>query len=250
MQNTASFRFYGALNDFLRSRERGKELEYTFNSAPAVKDAIEAIGIPHPEVQAILVNEKPVGFSQPLLAGDRVEVYPYSSTMNWPADYALVTTCRKSNRFVLDVHLGTLAKSLRMLGFDCYYRRDLSDKRIAEIAQEEQRIVLTRDVGLLKQKTIERGYWLRSQQTEEQLNEVMQRYNLLDELDPLTRCLVCNTFIKQVEKQEILNKVPPKTRLYFEEFYQCPSCEKVYWKGSHYERMLQYIAHVKQNFTS
>lgn len=142
----------------------------------------------------------------------------------------------------MDVHLGTLAKLLRMLGFDATYKTDLTDATIARIAQTENRIVLTRDVGLLKHKTIAQGHWLRSQQTEEQLREVLQKYKIKpSDFKPLSRCLVCNTWVQPAAKEQVSDKLPPKTQLYFNEFYQCPTCGKVYWKGSHYEHMMQVI---------
>ena len=128
-----------------------------------------------------------------------------------------------------------------MLGFDTLYEPAFNDKIIAEIAQNETRIVLTRDVGLLKQKQIKWGYWLRSQLLEPQLSEVVSHFRLTGRFQPFTRCLECNGLLKPVKKELVLEKLPPKTKLYFNEFYQCHNCERVYWKGSHYERMQQFI---------
>ncbi|WP_439882538.1 Mut7-C RNAse domain-containing protein [Pontibacter sp. MBLB2868] len=251
MRHTAFFQFHESLLDFFKSSERQGEIIYIFNDQPAVKDAIEAIGVPHPEVQLILLNGKPVDFLHPLREADRVEVYPFFSPERAsPPDNPLKNDIPLPARFVLDVHLGSLTRSLRMLGFDCYYERDLSDKEIARISLQEHRIVLTRDIGLLKQKSVIHGYWLRSQVTEEQLNEVMVRFSLAEMINPLTRCLVCNGVVRQVRKEDVLLSLPPKTRLYFNEFYECPSCAKVYWKGSHYDKMQQFIADLKQKHTS
>jgi uncharacterized protein with PIN domain len=120
---------------------------------------------------------------------------------------------------VLDVHLGKLARALRMLGFDTHYENTLDDKTIAKVAVSESRVVLTRDVGLLKQKAIQRGYWLRSQQTPEQLREVMDYFNLHGAFRPFTRCIACNGSIVPVSKENILAELPPKTRLYFNDFF-------------------------------
>jgi uncharacterized protein len=232
--------FHGALQDFLRPTAKTKPLVYTFKGAPAVKDAIEAIGIPHTEVAVILINDSPVTFSAPLAHNAVVQVYPPDYKKVWPAEYNLQHEPPKPYKFILDVHLGSLAKTLRMLGFDVVYHQHFHDSGIAQLAQKEQRIVLTRDIGLLKQKIIEHGYWLRSQHTTEQLQEVVSRYSL-QHFNPLVRCMRCNELIRPVPKQQVLHKLPPKTQLYFNEFYYCTPCDKVYWKGSHYEHMVQVI---------
>ncbi|GAB3536463.1 Mut7-C RNAse domain-containing protein [Pontibacter brevis] len=215
--------------------------QYRFTGTPAVKDAIEAIGVPHPEVGVILVNDLPVPFSYPLQAHDKVAVYPADANQNWPGGFSLQAKPPTPERFVLDVHLGKLVRALRMLGFDTCYENDYSDRTIANIAATEERIVLTRDVGLLKQKTIRWGYWLRSQHLEEQLAEVVNYFNLQRHFTPFTRCMACNGNIKEVSKEAVVAQLPPKTKLYFDEFFQCDSCNRVYWKGSHYERMQQFI---------
>ncbi|MFD1186155.1 Mut7-C RNAse domain-containing protein [Pontibacter rugosus] len=245
--NTASFRFHGALQDFLKKRERDQTISYTFKGAPAVKDAIEAMGVPHPEVDVILLNKKPATLQQAISAGDEVDVFPVDAKYNWPVGYSFSKNHPAPKRFILDVHLGTLAKSMRMLGVKTYYQTDLSDNTIAQLAQEQQLVVLTRDIGLLKQKVITWGYWLRSQHTQEQLEEVIRRFDLWDSFSPFRLCLECNTPVLAVDKECIMEQLPPKTRLYFNEFYQCPSCKRVYWKGSHYDRMQGFIAQLIKN---
>ncbi|MEJ8803837.1 Mut7-C RNAse domain-containing protein [Pontibacter sp. H249] len=245
MPSTAIFTFHSVLQDFLKPAARKVPVVYTFNGSPALKDAIEAMGIPHTEVAAILKNDAPATFSASLRHHDKLQVYPLDQSKVWPTGYSLRSEPLKPYRFVLDVHLGSLAKVLRMLGFDVVYHQSLHDTEIAQLAQAEQRIVLTRDIGLLKQKIIEHGYWLRSQQTEQQLQEVVSRYELQEHFKPLIRCLRCNELIRQVPKQEVLHKLPPKTRLYFHDFYYCSPCDKVYWKGSHYEHMMQVVQQLK-----
>lgn len=242
MDKSAKFCFYGPLNDFIQASGRDKTwISYTFKETPAIKDAIEAIGIPHPEVGAILSNNKAVGFMHPLHDLDEVEVFPYGHTPVLPQGYTLTSPYTGTERFVLDVHLGKLARSLRMLGFDTLYENNYSDKAIAEIAEKDARVVLTRDIGLLKQKMVQWGYWLRSQRSEEQLAEVIRYYKLRPKFRPLTRCLACNGIIEKTSKESVWDQLPPKTRQYYHEFYQCSSCRRVYWKGSHYERMQAFI---------
>ncbi|WP_092099082.1 Mut7-C RNAse domain-containing protein [Pontibacter chinhatensis] len=245
-QHTATFRFHGGLNDFLPKGRRGSAILYIYNGTPAIKDSIEALGVPHPEVDVILVNGKPVSFSYLLKENDAVEVYPVEEGRSWPVGYTMEERNPPPHRFVLDVHLGTLAKSMRMLGLDTYYQTDLTDAAIARIAAAEERVVLTRDIGLLKQKSITWGYWLRSQLAEEQLEEVIRRYSLQPSFRPFARCLACNVPVQQVRKEEVLEQLPPKTRVYFEEFYRCSSCSRVYWKGSHYEHMQKFVARISR----
>lgn len=245
-ENKAHFIFHGALNDFLRKRQQTKPLTYSFKGSPAIKDAIEAIGVPHPEVDVLLVNRQPVTLRYRLCDRDEVEVYPVDISRSWPVGYSLEEQNPPPPRFVLDVHLGTLARSMRMLGLDASYDNNLSDSAIAGMAEEQQRVVLTRDIGLLKQKAVTWGYWLRSQHTDEQLEEVIRRFKLWDRFSPFERCLTCNVPVQEVSKEEVLEQLPPKTRLYFNEFFRCPSCRRVYWKGSHYDRMQQYLERISR----
>ncbi|MCP2044882.1 Mut7-C ubiquitin/RNAse domain-containing protein [Pontibacter sp. HSC-36F09] len=240
MSYTATFRFHDSLKDFLRPRQRHTAIFYTFAEHQTVKDMIEAMGVPHLEVKNVLVNGEELSFSQRIQAGDQVEVYSYEG-----GEAELLPGIAEP-RFVLDVHLGSLARYLRMLGFDTVYEQQLHDPELVQISSEEQRILLTRDVNLLKHKAIPAGYWLRSQQTEEQLQEVLARYKLADLFQPFTRCMVCNGPIVPVEKQEVLEQLPAKTKLYFDEFYQCQQCKRAYWKGSHYERMQELIRRIKE----
>lgn len=236
MKSVVSFRFYSSLNDFFPAGKGNTDISYAFVQAPSVKDAIEAIGVPHPEVHVILVNNTIVSFDYLLKHGDKVDVYPLPlQTDNTDAIFP------SEKRFVLDVHLGKLAKALRMLGFDALYENDYDDRTIARIAEAEQRIVLTRDVGLLKQKAVKFGYWIRSQHLEEQLKEVIKHFRLKSEFEPLSRCLVCNSTIVLTDKEKVEDLLPPKTKLYFQDFFQCPDCQRVYWKGSHYERMKAFV---------
>ena len=241
IRHHASFRFHGILNDFLPPARRNARIDYGFHGKPAVKDAVEAIGPPHPEVGQILVNGITVDFFHPLQPQDQVEVFPAGPLPPGPEKERLPENERPANAFVLDVHLGKLAKALRLLGFDTRYQNNFSDQAIAAIAASENRIVLTRDVGLLKQKVIRWGYWLRSQHPDEQVGEVIRYFGLAGEGHPFSRCLACNSPIVEVAKEEVWEQLPPKTRLYFEQFYRCPSCRRVYWKGSHYDRMQAFV---------
>ncbi len=241
MAHQAGFRFYHSLNDFLSPVKKDARLAHSFTGLPAVKDAIETLGVPHPEVDVILINQQPAHLQTPLLPRAEVDVYPVLPSHIWPAGYSLAANPYGPAQFVLDVHLGKLARALRMFGFDAYYENSLDDKTIAAITAAEDRIVLTRNVGLLKHKAIRRGYWLRSQQPPEQLTEVIIYFNLIGSFRPFTRCMACNGLIEPVLKKDIDAGLLPKTRLYFNQFFRCLVCQRIYWQGSHYDRMQQFV---------
>ncbi|MDX5419040.1 MAG: Mut7-C ubiquitin/RNAse domain-containing protein [Hymenobacteraceae bacterium] len=238
MNHIAHFYFHGSLNDFLRSPRKATWFAYTFTGHQTVKDMIEAIGVPHLEVWNVRVNGELITLSHRLQPEDKVEVYPYDRRQEGMLQGI------GAIKFILDVHLGTLARSLRMLGFDTLYENHMHDRQIVELAQSEQRIVLTRDVDLLKNKAIPAGYWLRSQHTREQLAEVIKRFHLLPHMQPFTRCMVCNGNIRKVSKDAVLDQLPPKTKLFYQEFYQCENCHRVYWKGSHFEHMQKLVRRI------
>lgn len=250
MVQTAFFQFYYSLNDFLSAVYKGKSITYGFTGTPAIKDTIEAIGIPHTEVDVIIVNGSLRNFLYKLTDNDMVEVYPANSNPGFEKNYSLTPELNYPLAFVADVHLGKLAKALRILGFDTIYKNDISDKTIADLAEKEQRIVLTRDAGLLKHKAVKWGYWLRSQIMEKQLEEVVSRLNLLPEVQLFKRCLSCTGKIEEAAKEAVLEKLLHKTIQYFNEFFQCSQCKKVYWKGSHYENMLEIVKRNIGNYPS
>lgn len=230
MAGTATIQVYGALNDFVESKNTN--VTYDFNGRPSLKDAIEAIGIPHPEVEEILLNGKVANFDDPLKNGDHLEVFD-----RYKAENPILSNRIGPKKFVLDIHLGKLARLLRLLGFNTLYENDLDDDEIIKIALEDQRIILTRDLGILKNNKVKRGYWLRSQDSEIQLEEVLTYFDLKNKVKPFTRCMICNGLVKEVEKSKIKNQLEPLTKENFNEFFQCQQCEQVYWKGSHYQRM-------------
>lgn len=202
-----------------------------------VKDVIESLGVPHTEIDLILVNGESVSFRYKPCIDDRVSVYPVFESL----DISQVTRLRpeplRVSRFILDVHLGKLAKYLRMLGFDTLYRNDYEDNEIIDISARDKRIILTRDLGILKNSRVTHGYWIRSQQPGEQAAEVIRRFDLSKSIKPLNRCIECNGKIREVEKAEIIEQLKPKTIKYFDEFYRCTNCGKVYWEGSHFSKM-------------
>ncbi len=237
----ANFRFYEELNDFLEPAHRGSELDYAFDGAPAIKDPIEALGVPHSEVDLVLVNQESVGFGHRLKNGDRVSVYPVFESLDISPLQHLRARPLRQTRFVVDVNLGKLARRLRMLGFDTRYGNRLEDREIVDISVAEQRIILTRDRRLLFHKRITHGYCVRSDDPETQLKEVVERLDLRRQLRPLRRCLECNGEIEAVEREQVWARLEPLTRRYYDRFYACPDCGKVYWEGSHVDRISEFI---------
>ncbi|GGK68655.1 Mut7-C RNAse domain-containing protein [Rufibacter glacialis] len=241
MANLAYFLFHGALNDFLPKARRGKWLTYSFEGAPALKDAVEAFNVPHPEVGSLHLNGRDKASGDALLPHGKVEVFPAVAERVGEALPLWQHPAPVPARFILDVHLGKLARYLRLLGFDTHYDKNYDDATIAQLAEQQERIILTRDVGLLKLKRVKWGYWLRSQQGEEQLQEVLYRFSLAHHLKPFTRCMACNGPIQEVAKEAVVPFLEPKTALFFQSFYQCVQCQRVYWQGSHFERMQRFL---------
>ena len=241
MQKSAQIRFYEELNDFLPVVRKKTQFSYFFECNPSIKDVIEAIGVPHAEVDFILVNSESVTFSYHIRDGDNVSVYPVFESM----DISNVTHLRekplREPKFILDVHLGKLAKYLRIFGFDTLYENSYDDYEIIAISSAQKRAILTRDVSLLKNKSLTHGYWIRSQNTKDRLIEVIRRFDLVSNIKPFCRCTVCNGIIKKVSKESIMDRLEPKTKRYYDEFHKCTSCKKIYWKGSHYNEMEVFI---------
>lgn len=239
--STAWFRFYEELNDFLPESRRKVEFHHQFDGNPSVKDIIESLGVPHPEIDLILVNGESSCFSRKISDGDRISVYPVFESFDISGVQRLRREPLRDTRFILDVHLGKLAKYLRLFGFDSVLDKDLDDKGIIEKALQEKRIILTRDKLLLRNKLVTHGYWIRSTVPQLQAKEVVRRFHLAGIMKPLSRCLECNTFIEPVEKEEIIDRIPQKTRMYYNDFRICRGCNRIYWEGSHYEKMKEFI---------
>ncbi len=238
---TITLRFYAQLNDFLAYRRRQVTFRHEFEGNPSVKDTIEALGVPHTEVALILANDEPVDFEYHPQAGDRISVYPAFGDIELP-EAIRVRPEAGATQFVADVHLGRLAAYLRMLGFDTLYPEDYRDEELARIASEEDRILLSRDRGLLKRRIVRRGYAVRADDPWDQLAEVIERYDLYDAIGHAQRCASCNGSLEAVDKAEVFDQLPAKTREHYDEFQRCTVCGKLYWRGSHYEQIDQFVA--------
>lgn len=242
----ASLRFYAELNDHLPPAQQFRIIQKEFFVPTSVKDMIESCGIPHTEVDLVLVNGESADFSRLIRNGDRVSVYPVFETLDIAPLSRLRPQPLREPKFVLDVHLGKLAGYLRMLGFDAVYSNSASDAELVSISVEQGRILLTRDRGLLKHSAVTRGYWIRETDSRRQAAETVKRFDLARLLRPFTRCMVCNQDLRPVPKSEVRDRVPAKVWESCEEFRQCAGCRRIYWYGSHTRRMSEWIYRLRE----
>lgn len=238
----ATLRFYGDLSDFLPRARRGLAFESETGERRSVKDLIESFGVPHCEVFLILVDGAGVGLDHVIAGGERIAVYPHLTDID-PTDLPSAgEALPRDGRFVLDGHLGRLAAYLRALGFDVAWDRDADDAAIARVAQVEDRVVLTRDVGLLKRSAVRHGRFVRATAPTEQLAEIVRVFRLADRAAPFTRCLRCNTKLADAARDSLRDVVPSAVLERFDRFSACPTCGRAFWRGTHYERLASLLA--------
>jgi uncharacterized protein with PIN domain len=233
-----TLRAYGPLNDFLPVHRRQAPWRHVLDGHPSVKDVIERAGIPHPEIDLILVNGVSVGFNENVRGGDRIAVFPRFVSLDIAPHTRVRPQPLEHVRFLADVHLGTLARRLRLAGLDTAYHRDAGDDMLADFSAREDRILLTRDVGLLMRRTVTHGYFVRETHPQRQLVEVLRRFGPLT-LQPFSRCLRCNGLLREVPKSAIAESLLPRTRRHYHYFEMCSDCRSVFWKGSHWKRLKQ-----------
>jgi uncharacterized protein with PIN domain len=233
----ARFRFYAELNDFLPPELRMISFDCPFDGRQTVKHLIESLGVPHTEVDLVLVNGRSVDFAELIADGDLVSVYPVFEGFDITPVSRVRPKPLRQTRFVLDAHLGRLASYLRMAGFDTLYRNDYDDRQLARISADEHRIMLTRDRGLLMRSAVTHGYYVRETAPRRQLEEVVRRLDLAASLKPFTRCMACNETLRAISKEAVADRMPPMSRAHYDDVRECPGCGRVFWKGSHYRRM-------------
>ena len=235
-------RLYASLGDFVAPARRGAAFEYEAGDPRSVKDLIESLGVPHCEVQVVLVDGKSAGFARVVRGGERIAVYPYFSGIE-PGDAAAAGEPLPSEpRFVLDGHLGRLAAYLRALGVDTAHERDADDAAIARVAAEEGRVVLTRDIGLLKRAAVRHGWWVRSPDPRVQFRDVVARFGLAARAAPFTRCLRCNVPLVSADRDSVADQVHPRIRQRFDTFSRCPACLRTFWRGTHHAHLESLLA--------
>jgi uncharacterized protein with PIN domain len=242
----ADLRFYATLRDFLSSDRRSGMVTRSFDVAGSVKDMIEACGVPHTEVEVILADGAAVDFSYRVQDGDRISVYPPFYDFDVEPAWRVGPEPLPEPRFVLDGHLGKLTRYLRLLGFDSVHDVRWMDPQLVEISTREDRVLLTRDVGLLMHRVLTRGYFVRAIHPGAQLTEVALRFDLVASIDAFSKCTACNGELRDVEKEEIADRLLPRTREHYDEFRRCTDCERIYWKGSHHARLQDIVDRVAE----
>lgn len=225
---TATFRFHGELTNFLAREQRSGAFSHACARAATIKNAIESLGVPHTEAGRLTVNEQAATLTRIVREGDVIEIFPPEPAEAFPGG---------TPRFVADAHLGGLARLLRMLGFDTRFENAHADRLLLEIAARERRVLLTRDRELLKCREVMRGCYVRARKPEEQLKEVVARYTLARRAEPFTLCLHCNLRLETAPTSAVADRVPAPIAERYTEFMHCSGCGRVYWEGSHWERM-------------
>jgi uncharacterized protein with PIN domain len=236
-------RFHGDLNVFLRSRARDAVIERQFVEKTSIKDIIESCGVPHPEVDLILVDEQTVGFDHTLADDAKVEVFPVENRATDRTEKRLQAA--GIAKFVADGHLGSLTRTLRLLGFDVAYPKNAGDRQLLEIMARENRALLTRDRRLLMHRIVQHGYCTRSQNADEQTIEVVRRFDISELIAPFTRCLRCNAPLEEAAKADVIDKLEPLTKIYYDQFRRCPDCMQIYWSGSHFPKLQKRIEEIR-----
>lgn len=229
----AELRFYAELRDLLPRGQRSGHIVHAFREPGSVKDVIESHGVPHTEVEFILVNGRSVGLDHQVADGDRISVYPMFESFDVVSLIRVRPRPLREVRFVLDVHLGKLARRLRLLGFDCSYQREASDEELVAVSTAERRVLLTRDLQLLKRRAVTHGAFVRATDARAQVREVVRRFQLSGSIAPYTRCLACNGTLEAVAKADVEDRLPPMTRQLYHDFRRCPACDRTYWRGAH-----------------
>jgi uncharacterized protein with PIN domain len=236
-------KFHDDLTFFLKSKASNHVIERNLDEKTSVKDVIESCGVPHPEVDLILVNREPVDFSHPIVKDADIDLYSVQSQYLLFKEKRLQV--RSIKRFAADGHLGTLARNLRLLGFNVAYDRQAQDRQLLGVMEREDRALLTRDRHLLMHAIVRHGYCPRSQNADDQTTEVIRRFHLFDSITPFTRCLRCNAPLQKVVKADVIEKLEPLTKIYYEDFRRCTGCGQIYWAGSHFSKLQKRLEKIR-----
>jgi uncharacterized protein with PIN domain len=234
-------RYYAELNDFLPQDKRGYDGLYTIGDNQSISDFFSSIGVTPEKVDLILLNGRSVALHEKLCDGDRLSCYPVFESLNIRDTTRIRPVPLRQPRFILDVHLGKLASFLRMMGFDTLYRPDAADSQLLDISLNEERTLVSKDKELLHHDLLTRGYRVLSDDPREQLVELLHRFDLYSCVSPFSRCIRCNTLLESIQKEKIISRLPPKVQLYYDEYFYCKTCDQIFWKGSHYEKMRAFI---------
>ncbi|MCL4561370.1 MAG: Mut7-C ubiquitin/RNAse domain-containing protein [Chloroflexi bacterium] len=239
--------FHPELVEILPRRRRSARQICPFEGRPSAKHMIESLGVPHTEIGAVKANGREVDLGYLVQDGDEIEVLPARAVEAGLLPEKAKVGKDNALRFVADTHLGKLATYLRMLGFDTLYEAAAGDEELAHISSQTDRVLLTRDRGLLKRKAITRGFCIVQSDPQEQIATVLKHFALSVAAQPFQRCLRCNSLLETVDKADVLAELPQDTQKYYHEFRRCPGCGQVYWQGSHYQRMQKFVARLLES---
>ena len=243
---TVRLHFHGDLDFFLGSRTRRRTVERILIEKTSIKDVIESCGVPHPEVDLIVVNGEAVDFDYGVVSDAQFDLYPPG--IQYPQFRKQRLQVDTISRFVTDGHLGKLTRNLRLLGFDVAYDPQAGDRQLLAVMERENRALLTRDRRLLMHAVVKTGYCPRSQDPDEQTVEVIRRFDLIRLIAPFTRCLRCNAPLQEIAKADIIEKLEPLTKIYYEQFRRCTGCSQIYWAGSHFPKLQERLKQIRANF--
>ena len=238
----ATLRCYEELNDFLPHAWRKRDFTVAFDSPAPARHLIETAGVPHTEIEILLLNGESVDLEARVQDGDRLAAYPMFECFDVAPLVRLRDAPLREPRFVADAHLGRLARDLRLLGFDTRYANDPGDGALAAEAAAGGRILLTRDRQLLMRREVAHGCYLRAARPEEQLAYVVQRLQLCRLMRPFTRCSACNAAVAPTASDAVTDEVPAGVLQRHNAFWRCLGCRRVYWQGSHWRAMAGRIA--------
>lgn len=247
-------RFYQELNFFLKRDYEKRTVETEAAEGQTVKDLIESFGVPHVEVDLILVHGEPVDFSYQVAPGDYISVYPVFERLDISGIAGLRHKPLRTPRFLADVHLGTLARRLRFLGFYTEYSRKAGDEYLARRCSEEGLILLSRDRQLLMRRIVDRGLYIHSTDPFEQVREVVRRLDLYSSISPYSRCGSCSGELRRLpvegpEWEKRKGEIPPGVRKWCSEYKVCRGCGKIYWRGSHFDSLAPLLEALERDRT-
>ncbi len=217
-------------------------MRYPVTRRASIKDVAEALGVPHTCVGSILAQGVAVGFGHLVRSGERIALHVLEAPRKVVRPTFLRPEPLRELRFLADANVGKLAQRMRLLGFDTAYDKTLDDGAVAGLAAQEGRVVLSKDRGLLKRAQVVYAHLVRMEDPDAQLVEVLRAFGLRPPFAAFSRCLRCNAPLEPVAKETVLHKLEPLTKKYYHEFKRCPTCDKVYWAGSHHERLRERLA--------
>ncbi|WP_367321101.1 Mut7-C RNAse domain-containing protein [Streptomyces sp. HUAS ZL42] len=232
--------FAPELRLFLPNGKRAGDTPVVTDGVSTLGHVVESTGVPLTEVGALVVDGREVPVSYVPAAGDSVQVRAVQRPQRVPG---------APLRFLLDVHLGTLARRLRLLGVDTSYEStDIGDPALAARSAAEQRVMLSRDRGLLRRRELWAGAYVYSTRPEDQLRDILDRFR--PELRPWTRCTACNGLLREASKDEVADQLQHGTHRSYDVFAQCRECGRAYWKGAHHEQLVAIVERALEEFAS